>query len=125
MEHKMYKSVVAVLLAIGLSACATHGQKIDNDSVSQIKKGQTSEQQVVEMFGEPASTGFSSDGSKNLTFSYASAQANPASFIPFIGFLFSGVDSESQYLYVTVDKNGKVKDYTYGENKSEMKTGLF
>ncbi|WP_041059177.1 outer membrane protein assembly factor BamE domain-containing protein [Vibrio owensii] len=121
----MYKSVMAILLTFGLSACATQGNKIDNESLSQIKKGKTSEQQVVEMFGKPASTGFSSDGSKNLTFSYASAHTNPASYIPFIGFLFSGVDSESQYLYVVVDKNGKVKDYTYGESESEMKTGLF
>ncbi|MDK9738872.1 outer membrane protein assembly factor BamE [Vibrio sp. D404a] len=120
----MIKKASALLLTVMLTACASQGTKMDNETISKVEKGQTTEQQLITMLGEPTSTGFSSDGSKQLTYTYSSASSNPASFIPFVGFLFSGVDSETQVLYITLDKKGKVSDYTYSEQSTETKTGL-
>ena len=121
----MFKKVVPVFVALLMTACATHGNKIDEQAISKVQKGQTTEAQLINMLGKPTSSGFSSDGTKQLTYSYAQANANPASFIPFVGFLFSGTESESQVLYVVLDKNGKVSDYSYSNSESQTKTGLF
>lgn len=124
MDYIMFKKIAPVLLALLMVGCATQGNKIDEEAISKVKKGQTTEAQVVSMLGKPTSSGFSSDGSKMLTFSYTNASANPISFIPYVGMLFSSTDVESQMLYITLDKSGKVADYTYSSSESEMKTGL-
>ncbi|MCK8045130.1 outer membrane protein assembly factor BamE [Shewanella sp. 1CM18E] len=120
----MFKKIALVCLALLITGCATHGNKIDESAVSKLKKGQTTEEQVITMLGKPTSSGFSSDGSKMLTFSYANASANPISFIPYVGMFFSSTDVESQVLYVTLNKSGKVSDYSYSSSESEVKTGL-
>lgn len=121
----MFKKLAPVLVALLLTACASQGQKIDGDVISKVKKGQTTEQEIVTLLGNPTSTGVSSDGSKQLTYTYTKTQASPASYIPFIGFLFSGVEAELQILSVTLDKKRKVLDYNFSSTFSKTKMGVF
>ena len=118
------KTAITFLLALTLSACATQGKKIDDQTISHVKKGYTTEQQVIAMMGKPTSVTMNSDGTKQLIYTYTHAHMNAASYIPFVNMFRSGVNSESQVFYITINKKGKVSDYTINNSHSETNTGL-
>lgn len=56
---------------------------------------------------------------------YAKSQAKASSFVPVVGSLVGGADTETTTLVVIVDsKTGIVKDYALNESKTEKKTGV-
>lgn len=118
------KTAITFLLALTLSACATQGKKIDDQTISHVKKGYTTEQQVIAMMGKPTSITMNSNGTKQLIYTYSHANMNAASYIPFVNMFMSGVNSESQVFYITINKKGKVSDYTISNSASKTNTGL-
>lgn len=89
--------VIAALLAVLVSGCVS-GQRFTSQQVQQIEVGTTTEKDLLNIFGAPMAFNMQSDGSKTLiwTWSYAS---------------FGGVRSGSKMLSVTLDPDGKTKDY--------------
>ena len=121
------KHVFAVILMCGLSVgCATHGNDIDTDFASQIEKGATTEQEVVSNLGSPQSIGLDGSGNKVMTYVYAKSKTKAESFMPVVGSLMGGADTETKTLLIIVDnQTGVVKDFAFNESKTETKTGIF
>jgi outer membrane protein assembly factor BamE (lipoprotein component of BamABCDE complex) len=108
-------SFACVLFLIG---CASMGNNFDEGKLSQIKKGETTETELIQMFGEPMHRSVNSDGLTTLVWMYAQTAVQGQSFIPIVGGFMGGANSSSKTLAVTLADN-KVKDFTYSTGGSE------
>ncbi len=84
MNLKLRIPISAVLAAL-LAGCASTGNNFDDSKVSQIKKGETTEAQLIQMFGEPQRRGVNSEGATTLMWMYMESSVKGESFIPYAG----------------------------------------
>lgn len=122
-EKFCIKSLLLICLCLGLlGACATTGTKVDQNQISNIKKGVTTQQEIKEMFGKPQSVSITPDGNTSWIYQYGSMNGvnnTAVSFIPIIGpFIAPNPKFEHSNLSVFFDKNNVVTNYIYsgGEN---------
>lgn len=116
--------VIALCTVMMVSGCASYGNKIDANYASSIKKGVTTESQVVQALGNPMSVGLAPDGQRFALYMYTYAQAKASSYIPVVGLFAGGSDAESQMLQIWYDANGVVTNYSYNKSNTELKTGI-
>ena len=94
----MRQALIAVFIAILLAGCASRGTPIDRAQVDQIEPGITTYSELVDTFGNPASTGYNQDGEMTATWFYVYVGA------------FGSV-SEQQILAVLLDSAKFVKEF--------------
>ena len=117
---------LAVLFFVALMAgCASYGNEIDQSQVEIIVKGETTETEVRSMLGSPMSVGISSEGKKYYMYVYTRSQVKASSFIPVVGLVAGGADTNTQTLQVWFDESGVVSSYAYNNTDQEIKTGIF
>src|SRR5260221_165227 len=107
---KLLASCLVVLAVVG---CASVGNNFDSRQISQIKKGETTESDLVTMFGKPVSQGINSENGSSLTWLYTEATVKGETFIPFAGAFVGGANSKTKTLIVRLDQQGKVTGYDY------------
>jgi outer membrane protein assembly factor BamE (lipoprotein component of BamABCDE complex) len=108
------------LLAVLAMSCASVGNNFDESKISQIKKGETTEADLVAMFGEPQNRSVNSDSGLTLTWIYSEAKVKGESFIPYAGPFLGGTRSKSKTLSVMLADN-KVTTYTYSGGGTETR----
>ena len=125
----MYKKKCIFLLSLFYifisSGCATTGKKIDQNKVSQIKEGITTEQDVISLLGTPFMKTLDSNGKVIMLYQYAKIKNRASNFIPIMNIFSSGMDMRQQMLTILIDKEGKVEKYTLNDANSEINSGLF
>lgn len=113
-----------MLLVMALAVCAagcstvTYGRKFDTARVTEIKKGQTTKQELVAMLGQPTGTERDQSGTERLTYSYGElkSKADPRMFIPIVGLFFMGGSGEQeQTTLIATLKSNVVQDYSFSE----------
>jgi len=102
--------IAAVIVAL-LAGCASTGENFDEGKVSQIKKGETTEAQLIQMFGQPQSRGVNSEGATTLTWTYIESRVKGESFIPYAGPFVGGTRHKQKTLNVTL-LDGKVQSFS-------------
>tara|TARA_S200002703_G_C3778750_1_gene239919 strand:+ start:860 stop:1189 length:330 start_codon:yes stop_codon:yes gene_type:complete len=104
------KHLLCIILAFCLIGCASSGRKIDHAKVSDIKKGTTTEAELLNWFGKPNSTSITPEG-KVLVWTHAQAHALP---------FYAQVQSDS--LMVRLDDQGTVSTFqqTDAQNTSTV-----
>lgn len=107
----MQKAILMLLLVVA-SGCATVGREISDAQMSTLKKGETTSLDAMRNLGQPTAITKLSDGRQVFTYSFAHAQARPASFIPFVGLFAGGTDVRSSAVVLTFDKTGVLHDYS-------------
>ena len=112
-------------IVVCLSGCVSYGNQIDKGYAQQLKKGVTTEQEVVANLGKPQTITINSNGNKILHYMYTTSSAKASSFIPIYGAFAGGATSETTMLTVTLDEQGVVSDWNYSESASDINTGLF
>jgi hypothetical protein len=110
MKSKFQILAAGVLTAL-LVGCASTGSNFDETRASQIKKGETTEAELVQWFGQPQNRSANSEGQTILTWMYVEANAKGTSFIPIAGAFMGGTDSKTKTL-TAVLQNGTVQSYT-------------
>lgn len=113
-----------VAVGFGLASCMSSGVKVDQDKVTSLKPGTTRCADAVAMLGPPTNSSLQSDGTRSYQYVYVQAQANAASFIPIVGTLVGGADSEDTMFTMNCDKNGVLANYSSSQGSSSMGTGL-
>lgn len=93
-----------IVLVMGLSSCATVGREFPESEVSKIRIGQTTQEQVREMFGSPWRTGLE-DG--HPTWTYGKYRYR----------LFGQASTKD--LVIRFDDNGVVTSYTFNTTEHE------
>jgi hypothetical protein len=113
------KNILTTLcLAALLCGCASAGKNFDSRKVQEIKKGETTEADLVQMFGRPAARNFNSETGNTLVWVYTTSSVNGATFIPVVGMFAGGATVKHKTLSVTLDHSGKVSVYNYGGGKA-------
>lgn len=103
--------VVCVNLIVGC-ASTKMGNDFNSENVSKLKVGVTTEQEVVQLIGQPSQRTRSSDGSVHLMYMYSPGQTVHA-FTPITNpnYLQNAGKGRKQ-LTVTLGADGKVLDFT-------------
>lgn len=105
------KSLVAVfLLSSSLTIMASYPRTITQENVNQIRPGQTTEADLVNLFGVPT-TRFVDLAHFTAIDWFRSVPAPTKSYIPFIGPCLGGLDVEAQQLTVVLSPGGTVVRY--------------
>ncbi len=123
----MSKSVNIFLLFVFCNfilGCASSGKKIEQNKVSQIKEGVTTEQEIISLFGPPYIKTLNSDGKIIMSYQYTKIKNRASNFIPVVNILNGGMDMHQQLLIVLINKEGKVEKYTINDANSEINSGL-
>jgi hypothetical protein len=119
------KNTLAFLLTFIIVGCSSYGSKIDRNYATSIKKGVTTETQVVRQIGSPTSIGLSANGQKTLTYMHVASQVKASTFIPIVGLFAGGADTQTTMLIITIDQDtGIVENWTYNQSDSQLNTGL-
>ena len=116
------KQVAAVILALSIIGCASVGRKIDMAKVDQIKKGETTKDEVVKLLGSPDQV--IKDGFGNLHYNYihAYATSKPVNFVPVVGAFAGGANVQSEMVMITLTNN-VVSEIVSSSNYTETGTG--
>lgn len=92
------RALISIALVVLLAGCASSGNKIDQNQISQIHAGETTLDQMTAIFGQPVGQGYNSDGNLSVNWMYVYAG-------PF------GTGMEQQVLSALFDSDGKVIKY--------------
>ncbi|WP_372997442.1 outer membrane protein assembly factor BamE [Marinobacter sp.] len=113
----------AAVMALVMTGCASVGTQVGNESVAQIKEGETTRSEVIQMLGQPNGTiqgsALSGESVTGITYSYSKTQVDAANFIPVVGLFVGGTSSENTMLQVYFDKDGVVTEKHYVTNNHE------
>jgi len=90
--------ILAAALAVLLVGCASSGSKMDTANLDRIEVGETTQQEMIEMFGQPLGQNYTEDGRLALTWHYVHVG-------PF------GTNMQQQNLVAQFDEDGKVERY--------------
>ena len=128
MNKSLRQLTLRLLLATGsillLDSCASAGNNINESQVGQIRRGTTSEADLIRMFGPPNQRSISGNGESVLTWTYIQANVTPASFIPYAGAFLGGAQSANKSLTVFL-RGSRVSNYTYTGGDMEMRQNRF
>lgn len=108
----LIRAAGAIALIAALAGCATVGTKVTDDNLTTLKPGETTEAQVVQMFGPPTVRTRQADGTVLLAYSHVDMRIRPATFIPFVGLFAGGSDTQTSSVALRFGPNGKLLDTT-------------
>lgn len=112
---KTLRHITLILACVTMCAgCMStkSGTDFDSANVSKLKVGETTEKEVIELFGQPRNRTRNSDGTVILQ--YAFYPGGTITGIPMLTFKNKG---EQKTLMVVLDASGKVKSFS--ENSSQ------
>lgn len=126
--NSMKKIIIAGFVFLALAGCSSVGnQSLKNETQESVKskivKGKTTKGDVLASFGEPDSRSLI-DGEEQWSYTMYNSQSKATSFIPVIGLLAGGADTQSSSLTIMF-KGEKVDSYVFNAGKSNVKTGIF
>ncbi|MDI4749661.1 hypothetical protein MJL81_17945, partial [Salmonella enterica subsp. enterica serovar Anatum] len=90
---------------------------------SKIIKNKTTKSEIITVFGEPETKTTLDSGNEEWTYSMDNNQFDATTFIPVIGLLTGGSQTQAKTLEIEF-KGETVSKWTFSENNSKMKTGL-
>ena len=117
------KVALVLSLVITLAGCMSTGVEVRQDQTASFKTGSTTTQDVVSRLGAPTSRTSLPDGSSMLVYSFAAAQARPASFIPIVGMFAGGADSRSSMVMFQFAPDGTLKSTTRSDSAMGSRMG--
>ncbi len=117
-------SLLLLTLAVVLTGCASSGHELDQNKVSQIKKGVTTKTQVLELVGKPEEVAINDAGESTWTYRYTHTSAQAQNFIPIVGAFDSGYDTQVQTTTVTFTTDGIVKSMSTGYGGDTVNAGV-
>jgi hypothetical protein len=97
---------VLIVLCSTLAACISAGVDVKPEQLSKFKQDVTTLEEVVTELGSPTAQTALRDGSTVLIYSFVTSRPRPESFIPFIGPLFGGADTQSSTVVFEFDEHG-------------------
>ena len=90
-----------------LAACATQGEHVDPNKLSQLKPGVTTIAEAENMLGKPDSVFRHADGTTTLSYGFSSTTTDGKSLIPIVGgFIGKGATSSIEYTTLIFDASG-------------------
>jgi len=117
------KTILPILFAALLCGCASYGHKLDPTQIQKIKKGVSTQAEVVALVGSPDQTLSTGDGKTIFEYIYAHSSVNGATYVPVVGLFAGGAATQSQMLLVTFGPDGLVSDMMSSSGASQVNLG--
>lgn len=120
------KLIVLALLAVSISSfigCASAGTKVEQSSVDNIVKGETTKSEAIALLGSPMSASLTGDGKEILVWSYAQTKMKGATFIPVVGLFAGGSNTNMTTFQVILNSEKVVEDYLWNNSNIESRIG--
>ncbi len=115
----------ALLMLFVLAGCASYGgPRIAQEKLAQVKEGQTTRAQVIELLGQPFTSTLTSDGKEVFMYYSGTARSSAQNFIPVVNLVQSKMNMDTQTINVLFNKDGIVEKMTATNSKSDMKYGI-
>lgn len=123
LTRRIVSSLLAALALLAIQGCASSGNPkvADFNPTTQVEYGKTTKQEIHAMLGEPNGKKYGADGKEVWVYSYAQAQARPATFIPVVGLFAGGMDGSAKKLIFAFDRQGVLQKEGSGEAQSNIK----
>jgi outer membrane protein assembly factor BamE (lipoprotein component of BamABCDE complex) len=118
--HRVRLNILLAVLCGLIGGCTSTGNNFDESKLSQIKKGETTEADLVKMFGPPEGRSVNSEGITTLNWTYTEATVKGESFIPYAGAFMGGARSKAKTLTVMLAEN-KVTGFTFSGGGNESR----
>ncbi|MDR4899255.1 hypothetical protein RF656_21305 [Yersinia kristensenii] len=123
----MKKLFIAALLILPLTACTTYGNKSLKDESQQtvknkIVKGKTTQQDVINAFGEPQMRA-TNDGQEMWSYSSMSGESQISNYIPGLALLKNSSTAHMNSLEIWF-KGNVVDRYNFSQTASKVSRGL-
>ena len=123
----MRKLFIAALVILPLTACTTYGNKSLKDESQQtvktkIVKGKTTQQDVINTFGEPQ-TRATNDGQEMWSYSSMSGESQISNYIPGLALLKNSSTAHMNSLEIWF-KGNVVDRYNFSQTASKVSKGL-
>ncbi|EOE6725269.1 hypothetical protein ACKSJB_002169 [Klebsiella pneumoniae] len=123
----MKKLFIAALVSLPLTACTTYGNKSLKDESQQtvkakIVKGKTTQQDVINAFGEPQ-TRATNDGQEMWSYSSMSGESQISNYIPGLALLKNSNMAHMNSLEIWF-KGNVVERYNFSQTASKVSRGL-
>ena len=114
--------------ALLISGCSTSGnQHLKNETSqslqSKIIKNKTTKSEIITALGEPETKTTLDSGNEEWTYSMDNNQFDATTFIPVVGLLTGGSQTQAKTLEIEF-KGETVSKWSFSENTSRMNTGL-
>lgn len=114
--------------ALLISGCSTSGnQHLKNETSqslqSKIIKNKTTKSEIITALGEPETKTTLDSGNEVWTYSMDNNQFDATTFIPVVGLLTGGSQTQAKTLEIEF-KGETVSKWSFSENTSRMNTGL-
>ncbi|HBY7768465.1 TPA: hypothetical protein MI729_002913 [Klebsiella aerogenes] len=111
-----------------ISGCSTSGNQHLKKETSQslqskIIKNKTTKSEIITALGEPETRTTLESGNEEWIYSMDNNQFDTTTFIPVIGLLTGGSQTQAKTLEIEF-KGQTVSKWSFSENKSRMNTGL-
>ena len=90
----------------------TAGTQVAPETASSFQKNVSTFDEVVGRLGEPQRVATAADGSRTAVYSYAQTKIRPESFIPYVGLLAGGSDTDTTSVLFRFDAKGRLIDYS-------------
>lgn len=124
----MKKLLITAMMILPLSACTTYGNKSLKDESQQtvktkIVKGKTTQQDVINAFGEPQ-TRATNDGQEMWSYSSMSGESQISNYIPGLALLKNSSTAHMKSLDIWF-KGNIVDRYNFSQTASKVSHGLF
>lgn len=116
--------LLTLVLALMLTGCASVGRKIDTAKLDQIKKGQSTKEDVVKLLGTPNSLTSDSEGNTTMAYIYSRATIKGQTLIPIAGAFIGGANAQCQIVMVMIGPDGKVSRFYQSQTVIESGPGL-
>ncbi|MED8691591.1 hypothetical protein RCN26_00815 [Escherichia marmotae] len=116
---------ISALLISGYSTSGNQHLKNETSQSLQSKiiKNKTTKSEIITALGEPETKTTLDSGNDEWTYSMDNNQFDATTFIPVIGLLTGGSQTQAKTLEIEF-KGETVSKWSFSENKSRMNTGL-
>lgn len=115
---------LASVCVLCVAGCAATGVKITADQLQELRKGETTLQQVESRLGPPTTRTVAADGTISLMYIYAESRVRAATFVPIVGVFAGGADTRSNMAMLRFGADRKLIDYTTSESAYGTGTGV-
>lgn len=117
------KNYLLPLIVAALTGCASYGVMVSDKQAAQFKRGEATEAQIIAALGKPT-TVTTTNGIRMLVYTGVQAQARAESFIPLIGPLVGGTDSQVSQVMFKLNEHSILTDVISSQTTSAVGMGF-
>ena len=125
----MKKIALFLMLAVSMTALAGCGASEGNSAIKnesnaklsqKIVKGQTTESQIIQMFGKPTKKEFAGNGDPEWTYSRTATHNGILAYVPVVGLFAHAQTENNKNLTILFNKKGIVKNWAFANSTSHL-----